>query len=257
MTQIPFIEALGDSIETAIADHMPAVEPETHRAHRRRRILRGRRLVLALVAVVMLGGAVAVAAHLLTPTRSLVAGGIACYEGTNTNAAAYFDIEANGRTPQDACRGVFATGGPSGLGAPSVRLTPCATPHGYVAVFKATGSAEQCQQFGMSPINSAAYAAAAGHVATLVRDLRGIWMSRDCIPTRTLVADAQGLLNRRGWSGWRATAGRSRSPGGRCGMFTATGSTYSDPAASLDPQTHTLSVDSGPSRSAERRLGLQ
>ena len=92
---------------------------------------------------------------------------------------------------------------------------------------------------------------------TLARDLRRIWVSRDCIPTHTLSVDAQGLLTKLGFSGWRATAGPERSPGGPYGMFTATGATYSDPTASLDPQTHTLSIDSGPSRSVERRLGLQ
>ena len=197
------------------------------------------------------------AAHPLFAATSFVAGGIACYQGTDTNASAYFDIEANGRTPQDACRGVFATSGPSALGARGVRLTACSTPSGYVAVFKAKGSAGQCQQLGMSPVDTSACAAAAGNVETLARDLRRIWVSRDCVPTHTLIADAQGLLNKLGFNGWRATAGRERRPGGPCGMFTATGATYFDPTASLDPQTHTLSIDSGPSRSVERRLGLQ
>ncbi len=62
------------------------------------------------------------------------------------------------------------------------------------------------------------------------------WVSRDCVPTHTLIADAQGLLHKLGFSGWRATAGPERIPGGPCGMFTATGATYSDPTASLDPR---------------------
>jgi hypothetical protein len=115
-----------------------------------------------------------VAAHLLFPARSLVAGGIACYQGTDTNASAYFDIEANGHTPQDACRGVFATCGPSALGVPGVRVATCSTPSGYVAVFKAKGSAGQCQQLGRSPVDTRAYAAAAGNVETLAPDLRRI-----------------------------------------------------------------------------------
>jgi hypothetical protein len=54
MTQIPFIEALSDTIETAIADHIPAAALAGGKG-RRRRFLRGRRLVIALVAVLTRG----------------------------------------------------------------------------------------------------------------------------------------------------------------------------------------------------------
>ena len=264
MSQIPFVNQLGDAIETAIgrdaersaAVGTPVAEPERRQrlprlAARRQRLprLAARRnwrragLVLAVLAV---AGATAAVAQTLQHSTRLVAGGIACYAGAGTDAPPYYNVEAQGRTPEAACKQVFRTDGPAALGQPRVKLVACADPHGYVAVFKATGAAAQCGSEGMSPLQAKPYAAAQSRVDRLVAALATIGANQRCIAPSMLVHDSQRALSRLGWRNWHAQLHPQPVGEGSCGLFEGTGSSFSDPTASLDAAHHVVWIVSGP-----------
>ena len=241
MSQIPFIDQLGDAIETAI--ERDAVRSAAT-GRRSRRKWRRTGLVLAVLAVA--GATAAVAAQRLQHSTRLVAGGIACYAGAGTDASSYYNVEALGRTPEAACKQVFRTDGPASLGQPGVKLVACADPHGYVAVFKATGAVAQCGSEGMSPLQGEQYATAQSRVDRLVAALAAVGANRRCIPPSTLVRDSQQALDRLGWRGWHAQFHRQPFGEGGCGLFEGTGSSFSDPTASLDATHHVVWIMSGP-----------
>ena len=247
MSDIPYVNQLGDAIEAAIAREQPA---------RRRQLpriggLRGRRGAAVMLAVLAIGGAAAALAHTLQNSTALVTGGIACYPGTGTDASAYYNVEADGRSPQAACARVFRTDGPVALGQPGVKLVACADPHGFVAVFRASGAADQCRSERMSPLHARPYAAAQARVDRLVAALTVIGASRPCIPPATLVGDVQHALDRLGWSGWHAQIRHNLGEGG-CGLYEGTGSSFSDPTASLDAAHHVVWVVPGPIPAADQ-----
>ena len=65
-------------------------------------------------------------------------------------------------------------------------------------------------------------------------------------PTSTLVRDSQQALDRLGWRGWHAQFHRQPFGEGGCGLFEGTGSSFSDPTASLDATHHVVWIMSGP-----------
>ncbi len=251
MSDIPYVNQLGDAIEAAIAR-----DQESARRWRLPRVggLPGRRGAAVVLAAVAIGSAAAAIAHTLQNSTALVAGGIACYAGTGTGASAYYNVEADGRSPRAACVRVFRTDGPAALARPGVKFVACADPHRYVAVFRASGAAAQCRSEGMSPLQTRPYAMAQSHVDRLVRALARIGASRPCIPPATLVGDVQGALDRRGWSGWHARIHHNPGGGG-CGLFEGTGSSFSDPTASLDAGHHVVWIVPGPIPSLIRLTG--
>jgi hypothetical protein len=241
MSQVPFVEMLGDAIEAAISRERA---PSPLRV---RRLRRHHRLAVVLVALAIGGAAVAVAETLQNST-GLVTGGIVCYAGTGTGGSVemYANVEANGRSPETACADVFRTDGPAALARPGVKLTACADPNGFVAVFKATGAIDQCRAQGMSPLAAQSYAAAQSTVDRLVRVLNDLGANRACIAPSVLVGEAQQVLDRLGWSGWRAQLQRQPAVSGGCGLFLGTGSSFSDPTASLDASHHAVWITAGP-----------
>ena len=252
MSHIPLVDRLGEAIELAITRESARPDGSVSRTGRRssarRRVaaLSGRRRLSLVLVLVALGGAAVAVAQTLQSSTALVTGGIACYAGTGTAASAYYDVEANGRPPEAACARLFRLDGPSALGARGVKLVACADPHGYVAVFKATGSSAQCRAAGMSALQAGAYASAQGSVDRLVRALTALGASRRCLDPGSLIAEVQRVLDRLGWTGWRAA--REQQPGraGSCGLFVATGSSFSDPTASLDAAHRTVWIAVGP-----------
>jgi hypothetical protein len=241
MSEIPFVNALGDAIEAAIADHAPS-------SGRRRPgswVLRGRgRLIVALAAVVLGGAAFAATQQ---SSRSLATAGLACYEGTGTDASAYYDVEEHGRSPQAACAEVFRASGPRALAAPGARLIACADPHGYVAVFMSNGSVGQCTGLRMSPLQTASYAPGEAGVQGMLRQLRPLTRARTCVRANTLEADVDRVLRRMGWRGWHTAVERQLSHQGPCARFEPTGSSISDPAATLDAKRRTVWIVRGSS----------
>jgi hypothetical protein len=125
MSQIPFVDRLGDAIEAAITG--PAADT------RRRRLRRGRRLgVLAIAAVLAIGGT-AVAAQLLTPADKLAATEVDClYDPVKGGGGV--GIHPGEQDPAAACRAFLAGHGkvlvddealPGGVPAALVALAVC------------------------------------------------------------------------------------------------------------------------------------
>jgi hypothetical protein len=158
----------------------------------------------------------------------------------------YANVEANGRSPEAACVDVFRSDGPAALARPGVKLRACADPHGYVAVFVSNRAADQCQAEGMSPLHAGSYAAAQVSVDRVVRALTLLGASRRCIAPQALVGEVGRVLDRSGWSGWHARLQKQRGESGECGMFLATGSSFSDPIASLDASHRVVWINAGP-----------
>jgi hypothetical protein len=234
MSEIPFVNTLGDAIETAIAAQAPSSSSRRSRSW----VLRGRGRLIVALAILLLGGAAFAATQ--QSSRSLATAGLACYEGTGTDASAYYDVAEHGRSPQAACAEVFRASGPRALAAAGVQLIACAAPRGYVAVFKSNGSAGQCTGLRMSPLQTAPYALAEASVQKLLRQLRPLTQARACIPAHTLEADVDRVLRRLGWRGWHSAIQQQLSHQGTCATFEATGSSMSDPTASLDAKHRTV-----------------
>jgi len=238
MSQIPFVNQLGDALEMATA-HAPAP----------RRRLPGRRgwLVVAL-AVLVLGGIAA--AETLRSSTNLAAGRISCISGTsNANAKVFsYDIEANGRTPQQACSPVMRR--------PAGRLVACDSARYGVVVYEASGRPGQCGRLGIRVL-PATYAAADAHVHRLIFALARLYRAQNCIAPATLAREVDATLARLGFPGWRAALQLSpaRSSTGPCGQFPATGSSASDPAASLDNQHDIVMINNGAARSMDSVTG--
>jgi hypothetical protein len=239
MSEIQFVNALGDAIEAAIAERASSRD----RRRSRRWVLRGRGRLIVALAVLLLGGAAFAAT--LQSSRSLATAGLACYEGTGTDASAYYDVENHGRSPQAACAEVFRASGPRALAAPGVQLIACVDPHGYVAVFRSNGAPGQCTGLRMSPLQTASYALAEAGVQRLLRQLRPLTRGGACVPAHTLEADADRVLRQLGWRGWHTALRQQLSHRGPCARFEATGSSISDPAASLDAKHRTVWIVSG------------
>ncbi len=242
MSQIPYVNQLGNALEAAISADAGRAETAGRRAHPRIRVPRGRgRLIVVFAVLALTGGAWAATQQ---SSVSLVADGIACYGGSGTGASAYFDVEANGRSPQAACAAVFRADGPSALRSPQ-KLVACAGTH-FVAVFERTRSGGQCRRLDMAPLQSARYAAGERTLDALVSALSKLGAGRNCVPVGILTAEVEGVLRRLGWTGWRARLQAVPRSAGRCGLFEGTGSSFSDPTASIDSQRHIVWIVNGP-----------
>jgi hypothetical protein len=238
MNEIPFVNALGDALESAITTPTPA----RTRARPGIRRLRGRTRLIIAIALMALGGAAYAATQ--QDSTTLATSGLACYESTGFGGDAYYDVETDGLSPQEACKRAFRDGGPRALAAPAAKLVACANPHGYVAVFQASGSSRQCAQLGLSTLQIGPYAAAQARAQRLIRALAKLQVVHACVAAETLEREVQGALRRLGWTGWR-TAVRQQFGGGRCARFEATGGSISDPAASLDSARKTVWIVTG------------
>ncbi len=141
MSEIPFVNQLGDAIEVAIARPAPA--------RRRFRLTRRRYLAVALAALAVAGGSAAVAELLHDPVE-IGFGAVGCFEGTQPegNIAVITDPT---KSPVELC----ATAAPSD-GLEARDLIACAWQgHGIVVV--ARGDRGSCQARGLAPV-PAAYA---------------------------------------------------------------------------------------------------
>jgi hypothetical protein len=241
MSEIPFLNELGDAFEHAIS-----AAPVRFR---RRRVPR-RRWGAALVLVALLGGAAATADVLLQPPSATTqaASGITCYASTSFDGDTYADVEANGRSPIEACRDTFAADGPASLGTPGAQLVACVKSGLGVVVLAASGDPNQCSKMGMFTFEPGSYATAQSSVDTLVRSLAALGANRTCTPVSSLRAEVQVVLTKLGWRGWRAA--QQQLPGtasaGACGLFLGTGSSFSDPTASVDSNAKVVWIVSGP-----------
>ncbi|MEA2330441.1 MAG: hypothetical protein QOH58_579 [Thermoleophilaceae bacterium] len=233
MSEIPFVNRLGDALESAVAAPAPA----------RRRLGRRRLGVLAL-AVFLLGASGATVARIMADPEQLAIGVVACYERPDLSGGVSV-TSADGRSPTAVCARTWTA---SGKTAPP--LVACAQ-EAAIAVIPGRGPAA-CGRAGLEPM-PAGYGVARAKVARLTRDVAALEAAADCIPPRTLARRTQALLRRTGWSGWRAVA--RPGGGGPCGrILQPGGSPDLSLAGGLGVADRELSVMGGPPRSLDRRL---
>jgi hypothetical protein len=231
MSQIPFVNQLGDALEEAFITASPAP---------RRRPTRGRRWIVPAVVAVALAGGAAAASTLFNSTK-LAVDGIGCYAGSGTGASQTFDVY--GPSPIAACRRVFRAQH-SPLGDPRVKLIACeGGPGPLVMVFKAQGQA-QCHRLGLSSLPGS-YAPAADRVAALDRALLSLVRGRDCVAPAELSDEVNAALVRLGWSGWRAKLLSSTGQTGACANLGFNSSGAPDPSGSLDATNRVVIIFRG------------
>jgi hypothetical protein len=185
---IPFVQALGDELERAIAA-------------RRRRVRR--RIGLGAVSFAILATGVAAASGVFTGTpEELATTSVGCYEGAGVTVVSVGD-----GTPVEACRRVMENPGP---------LVACADGPQLVVVH-----GRSCSERGLQAV-PAGYDAARARVLAFDRAVRELEQSAPCLPPDEFAARVQRLLEEGGWDGWR-TKIRSDLATGPCGRVTALG----------------------------------
>jgi hypothetical protein len=231
MSNIPFVTALGDALDAAIAAPAPRRRP-------RRRLL-----AIAIAAVMLAGGGLALA-RLLTSPEKLAAGPVACYDSASlgANMAAPGGVGA----PLDLCARVYRE-----AGEPVPPLVACAD-RAAIAVFPGRGD-DVCRRLGLAPVPRG-YAAARARVAELQSQVLAAEGADDCLRPAALAARVQALLDRDGWTGWRAAL-RLDSTAGPCGTVSHLGGgSERSIDGQLDADRRLVYVSSAPYRSTERLL---
>jgi hypothetical protein len=273
MNEIPFIKALGDALDTAMAGSKSHSERSSRGPGRFRRPRK--RLALALVglAAVVAGGAAA-DSLLLGSSQRLAAGTVNCFFGTRGKTISLKTPGAggeptNGQSPISVCRKWYGFNAHTGRKAADVKFVACRQAATVVAVYVATGRADQCRSLGLAPLPQT-YPTAAARVRALVRALVTLQHAHDCVSPTVLAGEVRSTLARLGFAGWRPTLPPApntlvRAPfhrkiplreleppsgtGGACGKL------ISNPPASsvsLDARDRTVSISTGPSNAIAR-----
>jgi hypothetical protein len=197
MSEIPFVNALGDAIERSAAAHI---------AGRRRRIRR--RLTGGVLGFALLATGVAAASGVFTsaPPDQLATTSIGCYSRADLEHTSVTVLGVNASDPVGACRKALAVGGP---------MVACAGPQ--VMVFP--GGPRTCATLGLRPLPPE-YGAAHAKVLRLQRRIAAIEAANDCWGPEALAARVQTLLGRMpAWRGYRVQVDRAM-PVGPCGSVT-------------------------------------
>jgi hypothetical protein len=220
MSEIPYVAALGDAIDRAVAARRSRVR---------------RRIVIGGLAFAIAATGVAAASGVFSTPEQLAATAVACYDRPSLDGGAAV-LSAGDRSPVDACRHATGTDRP---------LVACRAAE-HVAVFP--GGPRLCAKLGLAPLPPE-YANARARVIELGRELAAIEASADCVPLDRFATRAQLALDRLGWTGWRVEV-RSDLGEGPCGsalMMNGDGSRSIEGAISQAEQR--LFVTPGPRRS--------
>jgi hypothetical protein len=173
---IPFVQALGDELERAIAA-------------RRGRIRR--RIVIGGLGFAIAATGVAAASGVLTGSpEQLASNAVGCYESADLERSGAGIVSTGDQTPIETCRRVLKTDRP---------LVACAGE----AVYVFPGRPGTCERLGFEPLPPE-YTTARARVLVLQRELEKLEASADCVPLDEFAERAQGVLDRTGWAGWRA-----------------------------------------------------
>jgi hypothetical protein len=228
MTEIPFIDRLGDTIEAAIA------APERRRA--RWQLRRGALVLVAAIAV--LAVAAIALAHVLSNPDDLAARSIACY--TSGDLGSDVTVVANDRAPVAACADAYRQ-----MGQTVPALVAC-TNGSSVAVIPGTDTSA-CTRAGLQSLPQR-YAASQVKVARLSRAVMTLERAQDCVAPDELARGVERLLAETGWVGWRA---KIQSPlAGPCGTVSSLdGSGKRRIDGALDPSQRLVFVSGAASRS--------
>ena len=233
MTDIPFIDHLGDAIERAIAAPQP----------RRAPWLLGRGGLVLVAAVIALAVAAIAVARILSSPDELTTRSIACY--TEPDLGSDVTVVANDCAPIAACAEAYRR---MGQGVP--QLVACAT-DSVVAVIPGSSEAA-CARLHLQQL-PVGYVASQAKTARLARAIIAREAQQDCASPNALARSVQGLLDEQGWTGWTAEV---HSPlAGPCATITAlddSGQRRIDGA--LDATRHVVIVSGEASRSTMTAL---
>jgi hypothetical protein len=228
MSEIPFVNQLGDALETAIAK--PA------RAPRLRRFGRRRYLAVALAALAVTGGSAAVA-ELFTDPVEIGFGAVGCFERPSTSGNVSI-VSDTTRTPVQTCAVAMASAGFA-----ESELIACHWEgHGIVVV--PHEGRRTCAAHDLAPI-PAGYTSARRRAARLEADVKKFERAAGCLPPHEFAARLTRELRAAGWGGWDAVAKSGEAPCGR--VSPPTGSELLGSIGSqVDAQKRTITVMARP-----------
>jgi hypothetical protein len=216
VSEIPFVNALGDEIERAAA--------------RKRRRLRRRIAFGALAFAVAATGVAAASGVFSTATpEQLATSGISCYSRADLKHSDVAVLSTGLETPIETCRAVMHTDGP---------LVACAGP----AVMVFPGPPETCEKLGLKPL-PAAYDIAHRKVSRLAGRIDAIEAQNDCWDPQDLSRRVQRLLDGLpAWRGWhtRVEPSMDEGPCGTVSHLQDDGTRSVDGV--IDVPTHTVIV---------------
>ena len=203
MSEIPFVNQLGDALETAI---------RRQPAHRRLRLGRRRYLAVALAALAVAGGGAAVAGMLNDPVE-IGFGAVGCFEKTEADGNVGV-ISDPTRSPVDLC---LSTMKDTYAGMSPRDLLACSWDgHGVVVVLREDRGS--CSARGLAPLPPS-YSRARRRAGRLQELVQRFERSVDCLPPREFARRLTVRLRRGGWRGWRAVPGDGGE--GPCGRVSS------------------------------------
>jgi hypothetical protein len=195
VSEIPFVNALGDAIERTAAERV---------ATRRRRIRR--RLTVGVLGFAVAASGVAAASGVLwNSPAQLASSSISCYSRADLEHSDVSVLTPGDETPIAACRRVLGAG----------PLVACAD----AQVIVLPGRAGTCERLGLADV-PAGYAPARAQFNRLARQIMALEDTRDCWAPDALTARVQDVLDRSpAWRGWKAQISRNFVEG-PCGAVT-------------------------------------
>ena len=199
MSEIPYVNQLGDAFDEAIAHGA--------RARRRRPRLGRRRYLAAALAALAVGGGGAAVAGLFTDPVEIGFGNVACYEGTEPSGNVAI-ISDPTMAPAQLCATSL-----SSRGFEAHDLIACQWPgHGVVVVVR--GDRGRCTSRGLAPVPPS-YARARRRAVRLETLAMEFERGAGCLAPREFARRLTAELRSGGWPRWRAVVAGGRGPCGR------------------------------------------
>jgi hypothetical protein len=233
MSEIPFVNHLGDALEAAITEPVPAP------AHRRYR-----RLVLVLSAgAIVLSLAAAAVAHFLSSPDQLANTSIACYSAPDLGSDV--TIITNNAEPVAACADAYRR-----MGRSVPPLVACATDTSVAVIPGADEST--CRRLNLQPLPQG-YASSQAKTAHLAQRILALEAEHDCVTPEDLARRVQPLLDQQGWIGWQAKVQAVGT--GPCGTVSnLDGGGHRQIGGALDPTRRLVIVSHSAARSTTALL---
>jgi hypothetical protein len=224
MSEIPYVNQLGDAFDEAIARRA--------RTPRLRRLGRRRTLAVALAALMVAGSGAAIA-DLLSDPVELAAGSVACFSNSKMTGDVTITRDPS-RSPTELCAEAQ-----KGSGVVAADLLACRREKAVV-VFPRRGRAG-CAALGLAALPRD-YEAGRLQVAELQRAVMALESRADCVPPRRLERQVQELLHRSGWTDWRTWL-RVDEQAGPCGRVSQPrGDGVREIGGSLDTETRRIMI---------------
>ena len=203
MSEIPYVNQLGDAFDVAIARRA--------RTPRVRRLGRRRYLAVALAALTVAGGGAAVAA-LFTDPVEIGFGAVGCFDRADTDGDVAIVSDPT-RSPIDVCVAALRD-----RGLEASDLIACRWQGHGIVVLPHEGRAS-CAELDLSPVPPA-YTRARRRAADLQALAIEFERRAGCLPPDEFARRLTAELEAGGWPGWRAVAGGGGGPCGRVSVPT-------------------------------------